>query len=230
MTLSAIADFLRVIYCFRGLSAHIMTKKTIIIADDHPVFRLGLAHIINGSEDFVAVGEAENVDGLFARLQSTPCDLVILDMKMPENRDGMEALRRIKQDYPGTKVMIMTQMQALDLVKEALSLGVDGYVTKNDIADMILPFLKSIIKGEKALSPSIQSMMFRRDTGNGEALTPRETDILRLSAQGLSRADISRALKITVSTVNFHRQNIKDKLQVDNLASMIRIAFEKGLV
>lgn len=207
-----------------------MAKKTIIIADDHPVFRLGLTHIINTSEEFVVVAEAADVPELFDRLLSTACDLVILDMKMPDNKDGMQALRRIKQDHPHIKVMIMSQMCAMDLVDEAMALGADGYVTKNDIADMILPFLKSIVKGDKVLSPRIQSLVLNRESSHGEKLTARENDILCLSVKGLSRKEIARKLNITVSTVNFHRQNIKDKLQADNLASMIRIAYEKGLV
>ncbi|MBU1171883.1 MAG: response regulator transcription factor [Proteobacteria bacterium] len=207
-----------------------MTKKTIIIADDHPVFRLGLAHIINGSEGFVVVAEAENKVELFTMLETTPCDIVILDMKMPGNRDGMGALQMIKEGYPEKKVMIMSQLCSMDLVEEALKLGADGYVTKNDIADMILPFLKSIGNGEKALSPRIQSLIIRYKDGCVDKLTPRENDILRLSVKGLRRKEIASQLNISVSTVNFHRQNLKEKLQADNMAGMIRIAYEKGLV
>lgn len=209
---------------------HIMTKKTIIIADDHPVFRLGLSHIINGSEEFAVVAEAENTAELFDVLQSTPCDMVILDMKMEENRDGIKALKKIKETYPEKKVLIMSQLCSPDLVDEAMELGAEGYATKNDIADLILPFLKSIDSGETVLAPRIQSMMISRPGSVVEKLTPREYDILRLSVKGLSRKDIARQLNISISTVNFHRQNIKTKLQADNTAGMIRIAYEEGLV
>jgi DNA-binding NarL/FixJ family response regulator len=207
-----------------------MTKKTIIIADDHPVFRLGLSHIINGSEEFAVVAEAENTAELFDVLQSTPCDMVILDMKMEENRDGIKALKKIKETYPEKKVLIMSQLCSPDLVDEAMELGAEGYATKNDIADLILPFLKSIDSGETVLAPRIQSMMISRPGSVVEKLTPREYDILRLSVKGLSRKDIARQLNISISTVNFHRQNIKTKLQADNTAGMIRIAYEEGLV
>jgi two-component system NarL family response regulator len=207
-----------------------MTKQTIVIADDHPVFRLGLTHLINQSEQFTVVAEAENTTELFEAVDATPCDTVILDMKMPENKDGMSALQRLKQDYPDKKVMIMSQMCSQELVEEAMSLGADGYVTKNDITDLILPFLMSISKGEKAISPRIQSMLLNTQAGTPGKLTAREYDILRLSAEGLSRKEIAERLNITLSTVNFHRQHIKDKLQAGSLTEMIRIAQEKGLV
>jgi len=207
-----------------------MTQWAIVIADDHPVFRMGLSHIINESADFTVVAEVENAAELFETLEASPCDIVILDMRMPNNRDGIRALRRLKQGYPDKKVMIMSQMCSPDLVEEALTLGADGYLTKNDIADMILPFLTSISKGGRALSPRIQSMIMSSQGYENERLTARESDILRLSVEGLSRKDIASRLNITISTVNFHRQNIKEKLQANSLAEMIRIAHERGLV
>ncbi|MES9901926.1 MAG: response regulator transcription factor [Sedimenticola sp.] len=207
-----------------------MTKQTVIIADDHPVFRVGLSHIINGSEDFAVVAEVENAAELFKVIETSPCDIVILDMKMPNNRDGIQALQRLKENYPEKKVMIMSQMCSAGLVEEAMALGANGYLTKNDISDMILPFLMSINKGEKALSPRIQLMHMTSQGGRGEKLTSRENDILRLSVEGLSRKDIASHLSITISTVNFHRKNIKEKLQTNTLTDMIRIAHERGLV
>lgn len=208
----------------------VMTKRTIVITDDHPVFRMGLAHIINESDCFSIVGEAENLQRLFEVLENKPCDIVILDMKMQGNRDGMTALVKIKAGYPHIKVLFMSELCQPDLIQEAMRAGADGYVTKNDISDMILPFLKSIDKGEKVLSPRIQSMLMSRDDDCVEKLTSREKDILLLSVKGLSRKDIGQKLGITISTVNFHRQNIKDKFRVDNMAGMIRIAYERGLV
>lgn len=207
-----------------------MTKKAIVIADDHPVFRLGLSHIINASKGFTVVAEAENTAELFDAIETSPCDIVILDMKMAHNRDGMHALRSIKVSHPEKKVMIMSQMCSPDLVEEAMRLGADGYVTKNDITDMILPFLMSITKGEKALSPRVQSMLMNSQNGASEKLTPREQDILRLSVDGLSCKELAEHLDIALSTVNFHRQNIKEKLHASNLADMIHIAHERGLV
>ena len=135
-----------------------MSKQAVIVADDHPVFRLGLSQIINNSKEFSVAAEAENTTELFKAVKATPCDIVVLDMKMIGNRDGLTALKKLKQSHPDKKVMIISQMCSADLVREAMDLGADGYITKNDIADMILPFLKSISKGEKELSPRIQSM------------------------------------------------------------------------
>lgn len=207
-----------------------MPKQAIIIADDHPIFRCGLSHIINDSEVFTVVAEAENTAQLFDAIQTSPCDIVILDMKMPNNRDGMQALQRLKECYPEKKVMIISQMCSPDLVAEAMKLGADGYVTKNDISDMILPFLKSISNGEKVMSPRIQSILMNTSGDMVEKLTLREHDILRLSVDGLNRQDIASELGITISTVNFHRQNIKEKLHVHSLAEMIHAAHEMGLV
>lgn len=207
-----------------------MTMKTVVIADDHPVFRLGLAHIINASNRYTVTGEAETSHQLYARLQDRCCDIVILDMKMTENRDGMKALKRIKKVYPKVRVMIMSQMCSFELVQEAMNLGADGYVSKNDISEMILPFLACIDRGDKVLSPRVQSLLMDVDKGMVEKLTSRESDILRLSAEGLDRKDIACKLNISISTVNFHRQNIKQKLQAKTLTGMIHAAHEKGLV
>jgi DNA-binding NarL/FixJ family response regulator len=207
-----------------------MTKQAVIIADDHPVFRLGLSHIINASEAFSVVAEAENTAELFKAIDALPCDIVILDLNMPNNRDGIRALQKLKESCPEKKVMIMSQMCSPDLVDEVINLGADGYVTKNDITDMILPFLKSIDKGEIALSPRIQSIVMNSRGSMVEKLTSRERDVLSLSVEGLDRKDIAGRLGITISTVNFHRQNIKDKLQVKTLTEMIRVARDRGLV
>lgn len=207
-----------------------MTKQAIVIADDHPVFRLGLSHIINDSESFTVAAEAENTAELFNAVETSACDIVILDMRMPNGRDGLHALRMLKENHPEKKVMIMSQMCSQELVEEAMSLGADGYVTKNDIADMVLPFLKLISKGEKALSPRIQAMLMNTQNDMVEHLTSREQDVLRLSVEGLTRRDIAQQLGITISTVNFHRQNIKGKLQTNTLGDMIRVAHERGLV
>ena len=207
-----------------------MTKKTVIIADDHPIFRLGLSHIINGSDEFAVVAEAENITELFNAVETMPSDIVILDMRMADKRDGVKALQRLKEHYSEKKVIIMSQMCSPDLVEEVMSLGADGYVSKNDISDMILPFLTSINKGGKVLSPRIQTMLLNNQGGMVEKLTLREKEILRLSVEGLSRKEITQRLEISISTVNFHRHNIKAKLQADTLTEMIRIAHEKGLV
>jgi DNA-binding NarL/FixJ family response regulator len=207
-----------------------MLKQSIVVADDHPIFRLGLTQIINNSSNFTVVAEAENRNELIKAIDTTPCDIVILDMKMAENRDGMAALQLLKQDHPEKKVMIMSQMCSQELVDEAMEMGADGYITKNDIAEMILPFLVSITKGQKVLSPRIQSMFMDTQTWTSEKLTSREYEILRLSAEGLDRKEIAAQLDITISTVNFHRQHIKEKLRARNLTEMIHIAQEKGLV
>ena len=207
-----------------------MTKKTVIIADDHPIFRLGLSHIINGSDEFAVVAEAENITELFNAVETMPSDIVILDMRMADKRDGVKALQRLKEHYSEKKVIIMSQMCSPGLVEEVMGLGADGYVSKNDISDMILPFLTSINKGGKVLSPRIQTMLLNNQGGMVEKLTLREKEILRLSVEGLSRKEITQRLEISISTVNFHRHNIKAKLQADTLTEMIRIAHEKGLV
>ncbi len=207
-----------------------MDKTSIIIADDHPIFRIGLNHILKKSGDFTVIAEAEDSDQLFEILRNRSCSIVLLDIKMPGRHDGLSALKIIKEKFPKIKVLIISEYCNKYIVDEAMGLGVDGYITKNDISKMLLIFLKTILKGGKAFSPRIQ-FLFMDDHGVlDEKLTNREKEVLSLSVKGLIRKQIAERLNITISTVNFHRHNIKGKLHADNFAEMIRIAYEKGLV
>ncbi len=207
-----------------------MTKTTVVIADDHPVFRIGLTHIIEKSDDFKVIGEAEDSDQLFEILKKNTCNIILLDIKMSGRYDGLKALKVIKESYPETKVLIISDYCNKNIFNEALSLSVDGYITKNDISDFLLVFLKSILRGDKAFSPRIQSLVMDTHNVVVEKLTDREEEVLSLSARGVAREKIADRLNISIFTVNFHMKNIKEKLCADSFAEMISIAFETGLV
>lgn len=208
----------------------IMKPITLIIADDHPIFRIGMKDILEESEEFTVVGEAENGDELLRLMAGTTSEMVILDLRMSDNDDGLTALKAIKRDYPEVKVLIMSQVCNKSILDEVLELGADGYITKNDITEMLIPSLKSISKNKKAFSPRIQSLLMNDAGPPGAKLTRQEKEILRSIKAGKTREESAQELDISISTVNFHRKNIKSKLQAKNLADMIRIATENLLI
>ncbi len=206
-----------------------MKAIPIIIADDHLIFRVGLKNVLDKSGEFTVVGEAEDGEQLLDLMAETSCEIVILDLRMSDRDDGLEALKAIKKDYPGIKVLIMSQVCHKTILDEVLEAGGDGYITKNDISDMLIPILKSISNNIKAFSPKVQALISGEAKELGIKLTRQETDILKLLVAGQSCDESADYLNISVSTVNFHRRNIKEKLQAKNQAEMIRIATEKEL-
>ena len=193
--------------------------KKIIIADDHPVCRLGLKTALNKCKNVILAGEASDGSELKNCLKAMQCDMVILDMKMPDPDDGLHLLKHIKSEYPHIKVIIMSQYYKRQVVEKALELDVDGYITKDDILDTINYVVLQVFEGKKVYSPRIQEILLKADKipeGMGDHLTKRELEILKLLVSGCKRKEIADKLKISVPTVDFHKNNIKSKLYAGN--------------
>jgi len=206
--------------------------KSIIIADDHPIFRLGLRTAIETSGEYHLEAEASNGPELLEYLKSRPCDLAMIDIKMSEDEDGITLLQKIKENYPDLKVVIISQYYKKSLIERAITLGVDGYITKEDILESIIFILKHVFAGEKFFSSKVQQVLMDEYTVDGikmEKLTDRETEILKLFVAGYKRKEISDELDIAAVTVDFHHANIKAKLNADNLAELIKKAKELDL-
>ncbi len=200
--------------------------KHIVIADDHSIFRIGIKHILHGEDNYHVTAEASDKDELITVLGRCDCDLVLLDMKMKQNNAGLEALKFIKKSYPAVKVVLMSQYYTKALIEDSIKLGVDGYITKEDIAQALVFVLNSVFAGEKSFSPKVQKILMDQIVHGDailEKLTEREREVLRLLADGMKRQEIAESLYISVPTVDFHKNNIKDKLQADSLADLINM-------
>lgn len=217
-----------------------MAKLTVLLADDHQLFREGLAGILDAQPDFVVVGEA--ADGLEAlvmarRLQP---DLVIMDISMP-HMDGVEAARQIKEEQPDITIVMLTVRDEDDKLFEALKVGAQGYLLKTIGSRDLLSMLRAAARGEAALTPQLGGRMleeFRRlsqtapQSADAEvpALTPREQDVLALIAQGATDKEIANNLVISIHTVKSHVRNILAKLHFCHRYEAAQYALRKGMI
>lgn len=210
----------------------------ILVADDHNLVRQGIVALLNVESDMQVIGEAsDGIEAVRLAKKFNP-DIVIMDLSMP-NLNGLEATHQIKRDASDVKVLILTQHENEEYVMQIIKAGASGYVLKTSVSDDLIKAIKEIQKGEKFFSPSISRMILddyiKRTQGlqtenKAPELTHREKEVLQLIAEGRTNQEVARKLFISVRTVEFHRANIMHKLQLNDLASLIKYAIQKGIV
>jgi DNA-binding NarL/FixJ family response regulator len=221
-----------------------MRKKSkliqVFITDDHALFREGLAGIIDSQDDMIVIGQAG--DGLEAivKVQELRPDLVLMDIQMPVC-DGLEAARQIKKALPEVTIIMLTVRDDEEKLFEAIRNGAQGYLLKNILAKDMLQMMRSALRGEGAISPSLSGYImeeFRRlsrsmpEKMSEEAfiLTDREQSVLSNAALGMTDKEIAETMHISIHTVKTHMRNILAKLQAVNRREAALIAKEKGLM
>lgn len=213
-----------------------MAKKRIIIADDHTFVRVGLKELINRDPDLIVVAEAKNGRELLELLLSKKCDLMVVDISMPE-MDGVMAIKYIRELYPQIKILVLSMLKDYPHFQEVMVHGASGYMVKDDAPDLLVSAIKTILRGKKYVSPSVSTLLIDRqlrslDEGEMpslEILTQREKQILTMIAQGMANKNIASKLRISVRTVEHHRANLTDKLGLKDTASLVKYAIAKGL-
>lgn len=217
-----------------------MDTIRILLADDHDLFREGLAGIIASQPDMQVVGEAG--DGLEAIVKARELqpDMVLMDIQMP-GCDGLEATRQILRELPQCKIVVLTVRDEDEKLFEALKGGAQGYLLKNIRSREMLEMLRGAARGEAAISPAVAGRMleeFRRLSrlapaqaeGEMASLTPREQEVLSLAAMQATDKEISEQLFISLNTVKTHMRNILSKLQVNSRREAARLARSRGLL
>ncbi len=207
----------------------------VVVADDHALFRDGITSLLEAS-DYEVVAQVENgVEALAAVEQLRP-DLVLLDIIMP-GMSGLETLRRIKELFPETRVVMLTILQEDRELFEAIQAGADGFLHKDIKADEFLHILTRLRHGELAITKSIASRLiqrYRQVTPNNKAgpplLSERELEVLRLLGRGLSNRLIAEQLFVSENTVKYHIRNIFQKLGVKNRTEAVSHALQAGLI
>jgi len=209
---------------------------TLILADDHPIVRQGLRHLLEAEPEFRIEGEAgDGVEALQLVERKRP-DILVVDMMMP-GLNGLEVLRQIKKVSPGTRTIVLSMQSADPYVIEALKNGAAGYVLKETGPSELVQAVREVIQGNRFLSAKLAG---RFPTGGTsleaapldvyETLTPREREILQMTAEGLTSAQIGRKLMISHRTVDEHRRNLEFKLGIKNHADLIRFAIKRGII
>ncbi len=206
-----------------------MTPYTIVLADDHALFRQGVKKIIEEVDDLRVVGEANDGLELLELLKKQDPALVILDISMPNLR-GLEAAREIKGLYPQVKVLLLTMHKKKDFLQQGLEAGVDGFLVKEDADAALLQAVRAIRQGEKFYSPLLSNKLadLAFQKGKSDPLTKREKEVAKLLAEGKSSKEIADLLYISIYTVRRHRDNIMKKLELKSLADLVRYAMDQG--
>lgn len=216
-----------------------MRQVRVLLADDHALFREGLAGIIDAQSDLQVVGEANDGLEAFVKAQELKPDLILMDVQMP-GMGGIEAVRQIKQVLPETIIVMLTVRGDDNMLFEALKNGAQGYLLKEIRSQALLEMLRGALRGEAALSPELAGRVlseFRRLSKGGipekdddDGLTEREQQVLVEVSKGASDKEIAAALNISLNTVKTHIRNILAKLQVRTRREATRAAQAKGML
>jgi DNA-binding NarL/FixJ family response regulator len=211
----------------------------IVVADDHEVVRSGFAGLLATQPDFEVVGVAADGAAAVEACAATEVDVVLMDVRMP-GMDGIEATRRIAATAAGPRVLILTTFDLDEYVYQALTAGASGFLLKDVTAERLFDAVRVIAAGDALLAPGVTRRLIgefaalHRSPGVAppalDALTPRETQVLRLVAEGLSNAEIAGRLVVTEETVKTHVSRVLAKLGLRDRTQAVVTAYESGLV
>jgi DNA-binding NarL/FixJ family response regulator len=213
-------------------------KKTVLIVEDHQLLRDGLKAMLSASNDYEVIGEAQDGQDAIRQIKSSKPDLVLLDITMPKV-DGFSVLRAIKKERPGTRVLMLTVHESDQYVHEAFRAGADGYCLKDSSREEMFLAMRSALAGKMYISPSVAksvmgAFLSGRETlpekSAWESLTPREKEVLKLIAESYQNKEIAQILGISVKTVEKHRGNLIEKLDLHSSTALTAFAYEHGLI
>lgn len=215
-------------------------KKTILIVDDHPLFREGLRSIISRNSDLQIVGETGIGREALKLAQDLQPDMVVMDISLPDI-NGIDLTRDIKKMLPETQVLIVSVYSKIDYITAAFQAGATGYVVKDAPSAKILQALELVSRGEYFLDASISYQVVKKlsefpeqkaktTDSSYSSLTTREQEIFRLLAEGMKIKDIAHKLYISPKTAENHKTNIMAKLNLHNTLDLVRYAVKLGVI
>ncbi len=210
-----------------------MTKARLLLADDHGLILEGLRSLL--SKDFDVVGVAANGRELLAETKRLQPDVILLDISMPV-LNGLEAARQIKAHWPTIKILFITQRSEHEYVRAAFRLGASGYILKQSVVTEVADAIREVLGGRYYVSIELRGRLYEVLNPGlnpsecfGDALTPRQREVLQLVAEGKSNKEVAAILRISVKTVDFHKAGIMDELGLRTTAELTRYAIEHGI-
>ena len=212
---------------------HAVTKKRILVVDDHPIVRQGLALLINREPDLVVCGEAEEAMGAMHVLASARPDVLIVDISL-NGPDGLDLLKNIRTTHPNLPVLILSMHDESIYAERALRAGANGYIMKQEATEKVLVAVRRILSGEIYVSDRIANRMLRHYvTGSGTVrsssiadLSDRELEVFRLIGEGHGTRQIAEELHLSIKTVESYQAHIKEKLSLRSARELMQHAIE----
>jgi DNA-binding NarL/FixJ family response regulator len=215
----------------RRLDARPPGRKRILLVDDHPFMRAGLAQLIDLQPDMVVAGEAGNPAEAIQKFAVAKPDMVLTDMTMP-GRSGLEFIKDLRAAYPDVAILVVSMHDEAIFAERALRAGARGYIMKEAGGENLLTAIRQVLSGQIYLSPRMSANALdifsgRRPRGSSspiEKLSDREFEVFRLVGQGKSTRDIAQQLHLSTKTVDVHRGHIKEKLELKDTTALVRHA------
>jgi len=213
-------------------------KVRIVIAEDHTILREGLRSLLSSSPNFEIIGEAGDGREAVRQVRKFKPELILTDLSMPR-MNGMEVIKEIKRESPATKILVLTVHRAEEYILATFRAGADGYLLKDSTHSELLMAVKKVLSGTHYISPEISEKVIEgyiegkkslKSRTSWETLTQREREILKLIAEGYRNKEIAEDLCISVKTVEKHRANLMEKLDLHSIQALTTFAIEKGLV
>ena len=215
-------------------------RISVLVADDHPVFRQGLVSLLSLLPGMEVIGEAANGRIAVEQAKIHEPDVVLMDIGMPE-LNGLEATRLIKKYAPSCKVLVISGHDNDEYVREIVESGANGFVLKNTPVEELQQAIIAVSRGQEFFSPSVSEAVvgsrltsgisrLSADDRRKKKLTPREREILQLVAEGKRHSRIAQLLHISIRTVDTHRNNILKKLGLHDAASLVTYAIKNGII
>lgn len=213
-----------------------MSTIQLVIADNHTLVRAGFRSLVEDIDGIEVVGEAENGREALQLIETFKPQIVLMDIAMPE-MNGLEATARISREFPQVRVLILSMHANEEYVYQALRSGASGYLLKDSGAEELELALRAIARGETYLCPAVSKYVvsdyvrrLNQDQTPLDQITPRQREILQLIAEGKSTKEIAELLYISTKTVETHRTQLMDRLDIHDIAGLVRYAIRIGLV
>ncbi len=219
-----------------------MEKFSVVLVDDHLLFAEGMKSVLNSVEEVESMSVASNSKELFVLLYQIKPDLLLLDLNL-EDESGLELVAKVKKEFKGTKIMVLTSYDDPKYVKKAFKNGVDGYMLKSSKKNDMITGIREVVAGEVYFGEGVSLPNVHSNLTKGKSsfeaddrfvqknnLTKREVEILSLIGEALSNKEIADQLFISDQTVSVHKKNLMRKLSVNSTASLVKIAFQSRLV
>lgn len=206
-------------------------RVRIALADDHVIVRSGLRHVLDAEPEFEVVSEAGDVAAALRSVRAHKPDVLVLDLNMPGD-PSLPAIARIREEAPGTAVVVLTMQQDPAFAREALRSGALGYVLKEAADEELVQAVRMAYRGQTYLHPSLGARIAAEPPPSGppDDLTARELEVLRLIALGHTNSEIGQQLFLSVRTVESHRAHIQQKIRRSTRAELVRYALDHGLL